>query len=245
MRERQPDVQRYSARLRGEAERQERPHQGPRAGTERRGGGAPVGEARASRPRRQQQHAGEHACETGVCHDGVHPRRVRGRRGLAPRAGAVEDEDVRSERHQLPREDERHHVRSEGHEGHSADEGRMGHTSAAIAAGVADGVDGRGHRHCADERDEQSGQRVHLELETAQRHQPLDPRRPARAEQAGNAGRRDRGAQQRRQRVDDGGHQRGRPSASRRPASSAAGDGGQPEISASTGTISRTPPTTA
>ena len=41
------------------------------------------------------------------------------------------------------------------------------------------------------------------------------------------------------------GHQRRRPMASRRPARSAAGEGGQPGITASTGTTAATPPTTA
>ena len=245
MRERQPDVQGHAARLRREAQGEQHPHERAGLGAQRRRRGRPVREPRAARPRREQQHAREEAGEPGVRHHRVHPARVRGRRGLASGARAVEDEHVGGQRHELPRERERHHVRGERHDEHRGDEDGVGEATPPLPSRVADRVDRHRHRRGADEGDEQPRQRVHLESHAAERHQPVDAESPRSPEHAGDAGRRRRRAQQGGERVDEDGHQRGRPSASRRPASSAAGEGGQPGISASTGTISRTPPMTA
>src|SRR6266545_3943432 len=183
----------------------------------------------------------DRAGEAGVGHDRVDPAGMDRFLGLT----VVENQEVRRERHQLPRDGEGHRIRGERHEAHREHEDEIGEAITPLAAGGAHGVDRRGYQGKADQRQEKSAERVEGQLEASEGYQPRQPKRPDTAEHAITAegGGADPG--ERGESVREPVHQRRRPIASRMPARRAAGEGGHPEMTVSTGTTSATPPTTA
>ena len=157
----------------------------------------------------------------------------------------VEHECVGGERHQLPREEKGRRITGEGNHAHREQEDEVGDTTLYLSPGPVQRINRRGYGGAADEEEEEASEGIHAQLEAAQRHEPRNLNGPLRAEQAGESqphraepghGPADEG---------EGGHQRRRPMASRRPARSAVGEGGQPGITPSTGTTAATPPTMA
>ncbi len=239
--EREPHVQRNDAGLSGEAEGQQHEGHAARATAETGRGRAPVRERETSGPGAEQHHAGEQAREPGVGHDRVDPA---GPERLA-RSALVQHQQIGGERHQLPRDRERHHVRGQRHQAHRDDEDQVRAQTAPRAARGADRVHRRGRDTDGDDQQEESGERVESQLEAAQRDEPSDLEREGAAEHAVEAERGGADPDERGESVREARHQRRRLIASSRPASNAAGDGGHPGMTASTGITSATPPATA
>ena len=174
----------------------------------------PVREAEASRRGAQEQHAGEQTGEPGVRHHRVHPRRPHHARVVV----VVEHERVGGERHHLPREEKGRRVPGERNHAHREQEDEVGDTALYLSPGPVQRINRRGHGGAADEEEEEAGEGIHAQLEAAQRHEPRNLNGPLSAEQAGES--QSRRAESGHGPADEGegGHQRRRPMASRRPA---------------------------
>jgi hypothetical protein len=123
------------------------------------------------------------ARQTRVRHHRVHP-------GGAPGLGVVppiEDEHPRGERHDLPGDEERHGVGGEGHYAEGDHEGQIGADVVGGLAGGADGIERDRGGADADEGQEEPGERVHRQLEAAERHDAVHSYGPREAQHARDA----------------------------------------------------------
>ncbi len=236
---RQPGVQWHQARLRTKPDQREHKYGGADPVADCPEAGEPVGT-----PGRRQHHQPDQDCdESQLSHHGVPQAR---RADL--RAGVLgEHQDQRRDRHQLPRQQKRRHRARGRHQQHRRDEQRHHRhrdPTEVFTAHVADQVTTDRSRYRARERHEESAQPVELDVHAGQRKQPTDVHYTHRSKHAqqphadpGNAHARSDDPAGRR----CSGHF---PVTDRSAAMMAAGVGGQPAISTSTGTTSPTAPTT-
>ena len=169
MRARQPDVQRHDAGFRSEGGESKREHRAARRRRQRRCARTEVDKRRRARSRRHDQKHRQQQHETKMRHGRV-PEAGRAR---VARLVLGHHEEVRRNRHQLPRKQECEHVRRARHEAH-AEEERIEHqteeaerSSSVVVGGVREAVDRGEQTDAADEREEERAERVELNRDAA------------------------------------------------------------------------------